>query len=426
MYSRLLTRASWSVALIAVCQIALAADPAPQPSPDQPVVQPAEPQPIRLHPDKAPPPGADPTTVLPLDGKVGKIEVSPQAFDFGDKWEGEKAEAQFTVKNTGEGPLTIQVRSTCGCTVPTQPKSPLQPGESSTFMIGFTTQGHPGKANKAVKVISNDPTNASVNIPVTGNVKPLVAMSPANQIRFNELSPTSEETQSIKLVNQYTQPVNLKLRDGQEFGKYKIELKTVKEGTEYELVATTVPPLSNGWNRASVILETGLADLPLITVGVYGNAQPLVLAAPSRLMVPDSQKQPSTVTVRVQYRAESPVKITEVTCDVPGVKTEIKDVPPATTQPVRLAFQHISVTLPAYDDIPEAGGKLVIHTDAKEDLYKTLEVDILRRTVTAAQQPGGNIDQAKVREEIEKRLRERGVQPPAQPQPDSGQPSDKG
>lgn len=424
MYSRLLTRASWSVALLAACQFALAEEPAQQPSADQPVVQPANPQPIRLHPDKPQPPGTDPTTVLPLDGKAGKIEVSPMTFDFGEKWEGEKAEGEYTVKNVGEGPLTIQVRSTCGCTVPTQPKSPLQPGESSTFKIGFTTQGHPGKANKAVRVISNDPTNATVNIPVTGTVKPLVAMTPANQIRFNELTPNSEETQSIKLVNQYTEPLKLKLKDGQDFGKYKVELKTVKEGTEYELVASTVPPLASGWNRASVILETGLSELPLITIGVYGNAQPLVLAAPSRLMVADSQKQPMTHTIRVQYRAESPVKITEVSCDVPGVKTEIKEVPSTTSQPARFAYQQILVTLPAYDDIPENGGKLVIHTDAKEAMYKSLEVDILRRKVTQAQ-TGGAIDQAKVREEIEKRMRERGVQPPAQPQPADGKTGDK-
>ena len=47
----------------------------------------------------------------------------------------------------------------------------------------------------------------------------------------------------------------LKLKPGQDFGRFKIELKERKPGQEYELVATTVPPLDEDFNHTEILLS---------------------------------------------------------------------------------------------------------------------------------------------------------------------------
>ena len=49
----------------------------------------------------------------------------------------------FTIKNTGKKPLLIyEVKASCGCTVPTWNKKPIEPGKSDQIEVTF----HPGKS----------------------------------------------------------------------------------------------------------------------------------------------------------------------------------------------------------------------------------------------------------------------------------------
>src|SRR3954454_14516852 len=60
--------------------------------------------------------GVDPREVADLP----VLSFSDSAHDFGMMKEGEKAEHEFTFKNTGRSPLVIAgATSSCGCTVPT-------------------------------------------------------------------------------------------------------------------------------------------------------------------------------------------------------------------------------------------------------------------------------------------------------------------
>lgn len=47
----------------------------------------------------------------------------------------------FTFTNTSSVPLLVKnAKGSCGCLVPTYPKEPLQPGESSTIEVRYDTQ----------------------------------------------------------------------------------------------------------------------------------------------------------------------------------------------------------------------------------------------------------------------------------------------
>ena len=69
-----------------------------------------------------------------------RLELSPTVFNFGEVWEGMPARQEFAVKNTGDAPLTLTLKTYCGCTPVTRPKSPLPPGESTTFTVSYSTK----------------------------------------------------------------------------------------------------------------------------------------------------------------------------------------------------------------------------------------------------------------------------------------------
>jgi len=62
---------------------------------------------------------------------------------------------EFTFTNDGKEPLILSnVRSSCGCTVPTWPRQPILPGQSEVIKVKYDTK-RVGTINKSISVYSN-------------------------------------------------------------------------------------------------------------------------------------------------------------------------------------------------------------------------------------------------------------------------------
>ena len=63
----------------------------------------------------------------------------------------------FTFTNVGTAPLIInQAVASCGCTVPTYTKQPIQPGEKGELKVTYNGAGKfPGKFKKSITVRTN-------------------------------------------------------------------------------------------------------------------------------------------------------------------------------------------------------------------------------------------------------------------------------
>ncbi|MGK4568888.1 DUF1573 domain-containing protein [Flavobacterium sp. 3HN19-14] len=60
----------------------------------------------------------------------------------------------FEFKNTGDAPLIISnVKSTCGCTVPSKPDAPIEPGKTGKIDVKYNM--NPGTIRKTITVESN-------------------------------------------------------------------------------------------------------------------------------------------------------------------------------------------------------------------------------------------------------------------------------
>jgi hypothetical protein len=324
-------------------------------------------------PASQPAPGSQPTT-----GPAGKLEMSPQDFRFGDTWQGFPAEREFTVKNVGAGPLEISVTSSCGCTVASKPKSPLPPGESSTFKVTYNTTNL-GPTDKHVTVTTNDPDRITFDIPVQGTVKPLYEIKPGDYIIFEELDRDTHATGSVRVESKYTGPMHAKLlaNYNSEWGPFDVQLTPIQPGREFEVSATTRPPLPVGRSMGTVQIDTGLPNVLPITVRISGYVPPRVAAQPDRLAVTQQFTRPMQHTVRLVYRESEPVEVTDVKCDLPDVHWEIQP-PSPPPEGSHMAYREIRLTVPGFADLPAKGGKLDIYTDAGGEFAK-LTVQIERR-----------------------------------------------
>ena len=100
-----------------------------------------------------------------------EMEFEETAYDFGNIARGTAVEHVFKFKNTGKAPLVIvDATSTCGCTVPSYPKEPIQPGETGELLVKYNGSGL-NEVTKVVTVKSNT-EKGSETVKITAFVQP--------------------------------------------------------------------------------------------------------------------------------------------------------------------------------------------------------------------------------------------------------------
>jgi hypothetical protein len=88
------------------------------------------------------------------------IKFEEEVHDFGKIIDGETVSVDFKFKNTGKTDLIIaDVTTSCGCTVPSFPKSPVRPGGEGFIKVSFNSAGKRGFQTKSIAVVANTQPN---------------------------------------------------------------------------------------------------------------------------------------------------------------------------------------------------------------------------------------------------------------------------
>ena len=306
-----------------------------------------------------------------------RLELSSQEWNFGSAWQGQMLKGDIKLTNVGQAPLEItDVRPSCGCTVATKPKSPLAPGESDTMTLSYDGAHRLGSAHQTVTLITNDPTQPSVAIRLVGEVKPLFDIEPKDGLVFAKLLRSSLETRTVEITNKYKDKMFLKLKEGQDFGPFQIELREIEPGMRYSVTATTKPPLKVDRYQPNVELLTGLELVPEIKVLAYGFVQPPVDVRPAKLFLPQNSVSPMKRVLRVMHTEDYPVRITAVRSTDDAVKVALE--PPQLGPDGKLIDSYqITVTLPPGDLLALGGEPAIeITTSAPDPEFQKLVVPI--------------------------------------------------
>ena len=95
-----------------------------------------------------------------------KIEFKSETIDYGTVSKGEDTGLRvFEFTNIGDAELIItDVKSSCGCTVPSKPTEPILPGKTGKIEVQYNM--NPGPINKTITVTSNAVNKESGMIPL--------------------------------------------------------------------------------------------------------------------------------------------------------------------------------------------------------------------------------------------------------------------
>jgi hypothetical protein len=90
------------------------------------------------------------------DPNAPVITFEKDTIDYGTVAYGADGTRYFSFKNTGKEPLIIsEAHGSCGCTLPTPPKEPIQPGQTAQIKVHYDTQRGGQSFFKTVTVTSN-------------------------------------------------------------------------------------------------------------------------------------------------------------------------------------------------------------------------------------------------------------------------------
>ena len=93
--------------------------------------------------------------MVKMANKVAIIDFETEVIDYGTIAQNSDGMRIFTFTNTGNAPLIIsEVKTSCGCTVPTYSKEAILPGSEGQLEIKYDTKKL-GNFSKTITVISN-------------------------------------------------------------------------------------------------------------------------------------------------------------------------------------------------------------------------------------------------------------------------------
>ncbi len=99
-----------------------------------------------------------------IDQRVQQAATMPKTilafeqtkYSFGKIKEGSIVKHAFRFRNAGNAPLLIsRAEASCGCTVPSFPKDPIAPGDTSEIVVQFDSHNRHGHQQKNVLIWSN-------------------------------------------------------------------------------------------------------------------------------------------------------------------------------------------------------------------------------------------------------------------------------
>lgn len=95
-----------------------------------------------------------------------------ETIDYGTIPHNADGKREFVFTNNGNKPLVIEsTQGSCGCTVPTKPEKPIQPGEKGVIGVKYATD-RVGQFTKTVTIKSNAVGQETKVVTIKGNVLP--------------------------------------------------------------------------------------------------------------------------------------------------------------------------------------------------------------------------------------------------------------
>jgi hypothetical protein len=308
--------------------------------------------------------------LAPLQAADGpKIEFQSTTYDFGKIKQGEVARHDYFFTNTGNATLEIiNVKPGCGCTTAGTWDKSVEPGKSGSIPLQFNSAGFGGSVSKSATVTCNDPAKTNVVLVLSGTVWRPVDITPAMAMFQIDSDNQTNQTKVIKIVSNMDEPLNItEVTNSNK--SFTTELKTIKEGKEFELVVTAKPEFTQPTTFSQITIKTSSDKVPPLNVTAYATLQMQVTVSPLQINLPAGPLTNAvTQSVTVYYRGTNSFNLSEPKLNYPGAEVTIKPVQAGKVFSVQTTF-------PAGTQIkPGEGVQLTVTTDYAKQPQLTVPV----------------------------------------------------
>jgi len=270
------------------------------------------------------PSGLAQTNLPTLSG--ARITFAEPDFDFGKVDSGTPVKHDFVFTNTGDQVLEVTgVRPGCGCTTAGDWDKKVEPGKTGKIPIQFNSSGYGGQVHKTVFVTCNDSTRSNLTLNLQGTIWKVFDVTPMYAI-FNLTSEEqTNQIQVVKIVNNDEQPATL-TDPASNNQAFTTELKTVREGKEFELRVTVNSSQISGNISGTITVKTSSPKMPEISFTAFAMLQPLLTVNPPQFTLPGGPLPgEARYAVTIQNNSTNLLVLSEPVINLPGADVQLKE-----------------------------------------------------------------------------------------------------
>lgn len=142
-------------------------------------------------------------------------------------------------------------------------------GKQWRIDVTLTKDAPIGPLANRVLLRTNHPRQKVVEVPVSGFVRPMVAVTPPD-VNFGSVDPAEQQQWGILVRNFGSAPLRIEEVDSSVPGM-RVDVESLQEGQQYKLVFTPTVDMAQGPFDGRVKLKTNLPQQPTITVNLRGE-----------------------------------------------------------------------------------------------------------------------------------------------------------
>ncbi len=135
-----------------------------------------------------------------------------------------------------------------------------------------------------------------------------------------------------------------------------VQIRTIQEGSQYELTATISPPWPNGRMNTSFSIKTGVKQAPKQLIRVVANVEARVTTTPRRFVIPLGGDRVER-SARVHWSTDSDRRVVEAKATDPRLAVRIEESD---------GYQSVIVSAPKGYQSPARPVAVTLHTDDGE------------------------------------------------------------
>lgn len=197
---------------------------------------------------------------------AAKITIDEYSYSAGNVMQGKAIEHDFAIRNTGNEPLTLELKSceSCNGIKVTPPVGPVDPGKTDKIHVRIPTYNMRGSFKKGIEVITNDPDKNNVTLIVQAFIQEVLSIKP-EYISLGQVKTGSKYQKAITVENSGREPVSIydiELSPPEHLTLSPNEKMVIKPGEKKTLLLTITSGKEPGVIEGSIFLRTDLKQMP--------------------------------------------------------------------------------------------------------------------------------------------------------------------